>query len=85
MSDLITTQFITQQDIIESCIEDCFEGYKDLANELCDIFEEYRIFVRPNLYDMTTKSIEKKWIYPNSYNGVVEILRALLRKFLMYN
>lgn len=43
MSDLITTQFITQQDIIESCIEDCFEGYKDLANELCDIFEEYRI------------------------------------------
>ena len=51
MSDII----LTEQQIIEQCIEDCFEGFKELCQELEDTFGEYGIFVRPNLYDMTTK------------------------------
>ena len=50
MNDLITSQVVTTQNIIKSCIEDCFEGYKDLAGEISDIFKEYGIFVRPNLF-----------------------------------
>lgn len=92
MSDLITTQFITQQDIIESCIEDCFEGYKDLANELCDIFEEYRIFVRPNLYDMTTKKYREKmdlseflqWGRRNPSRFIEEVFNVQLMDYQRY-
>ena len=56
MSDVI----LTERQILESCIEDCFEGFKDLCNELEDTFWEYGIFVRPNLYDMTTKKYREK-------------------------
>lgn len=56
MSDVI----LTEQQILEQCIEDCFEGYKDLVQELGDIFGEYGIFIRPNLYDMTTKKYREK-------------------------
>ena len=56
MSDVI----LTERQILESCIEDCFEGFKELCNDLEGTFEEYGIFVRPNLYDMTTKKYREK-------------------------
>ena len=56
VSDII----LTEQQILESCIEDCFEGFKELCAELEDTFGEYGIFVRPNLYDMTTKKYREK-------------------------
>ena len=56
MSDVI----LTEQQILEQCIEDCFEGYKELVKELGDIFWDGGIFMRPNLYDMTTKKYNEK-------------------------
>lgn len=56
MSNII----LSEQQVIENCIEDCFEGFKDLCKELGDIFYEGGIFVRPNLYDMTTKKYREK-------------------------
>lgn len=56
MSDII----LTEQQIIEQCIEDCFDGFKELIEELGDVFGDGGIFVRPNLYDMTTKKYREK-------------------------
>ena len=58
---LIMNDFIlTEKDIIESCIEDCFEGFKELTGELEDFFGDGGIFVKPNLYNMTTKRYQEK-------------------------
>jgi len=51
---------LTQTDIIEQCIEDCFDGFKELVEELEDTFGEYGIFTRSNLYNMTTKRYREK-------------------------
>lgn len=88
MSDYI----MTQQEIIESCIEDCFDGFKDLANDLCDIFSEYRIFVRPNLYEMTTKRYKEKldlaeflqWGRRNPSRFIEEVFNVQLMDYQRY-
>ena len=51
---------LTEKWIIENCIEDCFEGFKELCQELGETFNEHGIFVKPNLYDMTTKKYMEK-------------------------
>lgn len=88
MSDHI----MTQQEIIESCIEDCFDGFKDLADELCDIFSEYGIFVRPNLYEMTTKRYKEKldlaeflqWGRRNPSRFIEEVFNVQLMDYQRY-
>ena len=92
MNDLIASQVVTTQNIIESCIEDCFEGYKDLAGEISDIFEEYGIFVRPNLYDMTTKKYREKmdlaeflqWGRRNPSRFIEEVFNVQLMDYQRY-
>ena len=51
---------LTEQQILENCIENCFDGFKELCEELGDTFYEGGIFVKPNLYDMTTKKYKEK-------------------------
>ena len=88
MSDII----LTEQDIIEQCIEDCFEGYKDLAEELCDTFSKYGIFVRPNLYNMTTKKYREKidlaeflqWGRRNPSRFIEEVFNVQLMDYQRY-
>ena len=85
-------ELIAEQQIIESCIEDCFEGYKDLAEELCDIFNEYGIFVKPNLYDMTTKKYREKvdlaeflqWGRRNPSRFIEEVFNVQLMDYQRY-
>ena len=88
MSDII----LTEQDIIEQCLEDCFEGYKDLAEELCDTFSKYGIFVRPNLYNMTTKKYREKidlaeflqWGRRNPSRFIEEVFNVQLMDYQRY-
>ena len=88
MSDII----LTEQQIIESCIEDCFEGFKDLCDELTDTFGEYGIFVRPNLYDMTTKKYREKmdlaeflqWGRRNPSRFIEEVFNVQLMDYQRY-
>ena len=56
----MNNHILTEREILEQCIEDCFDGYKELAQELEYTFGEYGIFTRPNLYDMTTKKYQEK-------------------------
>ena len=88
MSDII----LTEKQIIENCIEDCFEGFKDLCNELEDTFGEYGIFVRPNLYDMTTKKYREKmdlaeflqWGRRNPSRFIEEVFNVQLMDYQRY-
>ncbi len=88
MSDII----LTEQQILEQCIEDCFEGFKELCDELEDIFGEYGIFVRPNLYDMTTKKYREKldlaeflqWGRRNPSRFIEEVFNVQLMDYQRY-
>ena len=88
MSDII----LTEQQILESCIEDCFDGFKDLCDELEDTFGEYGIFVRPNLYNMTTKRYREKldlaeflqWGRRNPSRYIEEVFNVQLMDYQRY-
>lgn len=88
MNDFI----LTEKDIIESCIEDCFEGYKELASELKDAFGDGGIFVRPNLYNMTTKRYQEKmdlaeflqWGRRNPSRFIEEVFNVQLMDYQRY-
>jgi hypothetical protein len=88
VSDII----LTEKDIIERCIEDCFEGFKELCAELEDTFGEYGIFVRPNLYDMTTKKYREKmdlaeflqWGRRNPSRFIEEVFNVQLMDYQRY-
>ena len=88
MSDFI----LTERQILESCIEDCFEGFKELCKELEDTFGEYGIFVRPNLYDMTTKKYREKmdlaeflqWGRRNPSRFIEEVFNVQLMDYQRY-
>ena len=88
MNDFI----LTEKDIIESCIEDCFEGYKELAGELEDAFGDGGIFVRPNLYNMTTKRYQEKmdlseflqWGRRNPSRFIEEVFNVQLMDYQRY-
>lgn len=88
MSDLI----LTEQKLIESCIENCFEGYKELLEELGDVFGEGGIFVKPNLYDMTTKKYREKmdvaeflqWGRRNPSRFIEEVFNVRLMDYQRY-
>jgi len=88
VSDII----LTEKEILERCIEDCFEGYKELAQELEDTFGEYGIFVRPNLYDMTTKKHREKmnlaeflqWGRRNPSRFIEEVFNVQLMDYQRY-
>lgn len=56
MSNII----LTPTEIIENCIQDCFDGYKELIGEIEYTFNSGGIFTRPNMYDMTTKKYREK-------------------------
>lgn len=88
MNDII----LTEQQIIENCIEDCFDGYKELAQELEYTFGNHGIFVRPNLYDMTTKKYKEKmdlaeflqWGRRNPSRFIEEIFNVQLMDYQRY-
>ena len=88
MNDFI----LTEKDIIESCIEDCFEGYKELAGELEDAFGSGGIFVKPNLYNMTTKKYKEKmdlaeflqWGRRNPSRFIEEVFNVQLMDYQRY-
>jgi hypothetical protein len=83
---------LTEREIIERCIEDCFEGYKELAQELEYTFGDYGIFVRPNLYDMTTKKYREKmdlaeflqWGRRNPSRFIEEVFNVQLMDYQRY-
>jgi hypothetical protein len=88
MSDVI----LTERQILENCIEDCFEGFKELCEELEDTFGEYGIFVRPNLYNMTTKRYREKvdlaeflqWGRRNPSRFIEEVFNVQLMDYQRY-
>lgn len=88
MSDTI----LTEQRIIEQCIEDCFEGFKELCEELGDVFGEGGIFVKPNLYNMTTKKYREKmdlaeflqWGRRNPSRFIEEVFNVQLMDYQRY-
>ena len=83
---------LTEKDIIESCIEDCFEGYKELVEELEDTLSSGGIFVRPNLYNMTTKKYQEKmdlveflqWGRRNPSRFIEEVFNVQLMDYQRY-
>lgn len=83
---------LTERQILESCIEDCFEGFKELCKELEDTFGEYGIFVKPNLYDMTTKKYREKldlaeflqWGRRNPSRFIEEVFNVQLMDYQRY-
>ena len=88
MSNII----LTEQQIIENCIEDCFEGFKELCGELEDTFGECGIFVKPNLYNMTTKKYREKvdlaeflqWGRRNPSRFIEEVFNVQLMDYQRY-
>lgn len=88
----MTDFILTEKDIIESCIEDCFEGYKELAGELEDAFGYGGIFVKPNLYNMTTKRYQEKmdlteflqWGRRNPSRFIEEVFNVQLMDYQRY-
>lgn len=83
---------LTEQQILENCIEDCFEGFKELCGELEDTFGEYGIFVKPNLYNMTTKKYREKvdlaeflqWGRRNPARFIEEVFNVQLMDYQRY-
>lgn len=88
MSNII----LTEKQIIEQCIEDCFEGFKELCEELGDILGEGGIFVKPNLYNMTTKKYREKmdlaeflqWGRRNPSRFIEEVFNVQLMDYQRY-
>ena len=88
MSDVI----LTERQILENCIEDCFDGFKDLCDELENAFGEYGIFVKPNLYNMTTKRYREKldlaeflqWGRRNPSRFIEEVFNVQLMDYQRY-
>lgn len=89
MSDFI----LTEKEILESCIEDCFEGFKELTGELEDFFGDGGIlFVKPNLYNMTTKKYREKmdlveflqWGRRNPSRFIEEVFNVQLMDYQRY-
>jgi len=88
----VSNIILTERQILESCIEDCFEGFKDLCMELEDTFSEYGIFVRPNLYNMTTKKYREKmdlaeflqWGRRNPSRFIEEVFNVQLMDYQRY-
>ena len=88
MSNII----LTEQQILENCIEDCFDGFKELCKELKDTFCEGGIFVKPNLYDMTTKKYREKmdlaeflqWGRRNPSRFIEEVFNVQLMDYQRY-
>lgn len=88
MTDII----MSERQILENCIEDCFEGFKELCEELEDTFGEYGIFVKPNLYDMTTKKYREKmdlaeflqWGRRNPSRFIEEVFNVQLMDYQRY-
>jgi hypothetical protein len=88
MSDTI----LTERQILENCIEDCFEGFKELCEELEEAFGESGIFVRPNLYNMTTKRYREKvdlaeflqWGRRNPSRFIEEVFNVQLMDYQRY-
>ena len=88
----MSSVILTERQILESCIEDCFEGFKDLCDELEDTFGEYGIFVKPNLYNMTTKRYREKlnlaeflqWGRRNPSRFVEEVFNVQLMDYQRY-
>ena len=82
----------TEQQILENCIEDCFDGFKELCEELGDTFCEGGIFVKPNLYDMTTKKYREKmdlaeflqWGRRNPSRFIEEVFNVQLMDYQRY-
>ena len=83
---------LTEQQILENCIEDCFDGFKELCEELGDTFYEGGIFVKPNLYDMTTKKYREKmdlaeflqWGRRNPSRFIEEVFNVQLMDYQRY-
>ena len=83
---------LTERQILESCIEDCFEGFKELCGELEDTFGECGIFVKPNLYNMTTKKYREKvdlaeflqWGRRNPARFIEEVFNVQLMDYQRY-
>lgn len=83
---------LTQQEIIEQCIEDCFEGFKELSQELEYVFGDGGIFVKPNLYNMTTKKYREKvdlaeflqWGRRNPSRFIEEVFNVQLMDYQRY-
>jgi hypothetical protein len=88
MSDII----LTERQILENCIEDCFDGFKELCEELEDTFGERGIFVKPNLYNMTTKKYREKvdlaeflqWGRRNPSRFIEEVFNVQLMDYQRY-
>lgn len=88
MNDII----LTERQILENCIEDCFEGLKEICEELEDTFGEYGIFVKPNLYNMTTKKYREKvdlaeflqWGRRNPSRFIEEVFNVQLMDYQRY-
>lgn len=88
MSNII----LTEQQILEQCIEDCFNGFKELCEELEDTFGEHGIFVKPNLYNMTTKKYREKidlaeflqWGRRNPSRFIEEVFNVQLMDYQRY-
>ena len=88
MSDII----LTERQILENCIEDCFDGLRELCGELEDTFGEYGIFVKPNLYNMTTKKYREKvdlaeflqWGRRNPSRFIEEVFNVQLMDYQRY-
>jgi len=89
---IMSDHVLTQQEILENCIEDCFEGYKELTEELEYAFGDGGIFVRPNLYDMTTKKYKEKldlaeflqWGRRNPSRFIEEVFNVQLMDYQRY-
>ena len=89
---MMSNVILTEQQILENCIEDCFEGFKELCGELEDTFGEYGIFVKPNLYNMTTKKYREKvdlaeflqWGRRNPARFIEEVFNVQLMDYQRY-
>lgn len=84
---------LSENDVIESCIEDCFAGYKELIGELEDAFGNGGVlFVKPNLYNMTTKRYQEKmelteflqWGRRNPSRFIEEVFNVQLMDYQRY-
>lgn len=83
---------LTEQQIIENCIEDCFDGFKELCEEVGYVLGSGGIFVKPNLYDMTTKKYNEKldlaeflqWGRRNPSRFIEEIFNVQLMDYQRY-
>lgn len=89
---MMNDHIMTEQEILESCIEDCFDGFKELVEELEYTFGDGGVFVRPNLYSMTTKKYREKldlaeflqWGRRNPSRFIEEVFNVQLMDYQRY-